>query len=98
MGRTESRPEERSLTSGGLRTPASRSGLYHRGALRAYALGGVEHDGADVDMSTSRTIGSQSIYLANMFLWGPGFFTSSAFTMATIVERLLRALYREEAA
>jgi hypothetical protein len=24
-----------------------------------------------------------------MLLWGPGFFTSSAFMMATIVERLL---------
>jgi hypothetical protein len=46
-----------------------------------------------VDMATSRAIGSRSIYVANMFLWGPGFFTSSAFIMATIVERILRAMY-----
>lgn len=72
------------------------------GALRAagifqpYLLKGAEDDGVRVDMSTFRATGSHSIYVANMFLWGPGFFTSSAFTMATIVERILRAIYPPE--
>ena len=54
-------------------------------------------DGAAVDMATFRAKGARSIFLANMLLWGPGFFTSSAIMMATIVERLLRAAFIGEA-
>ena len=66
------------------------------GIFRPYLLKGAEDDGVRVDMSTFRAAGSQSIYVANMFLWGPGFFTSSAFMMATIVERILRAIFPPE--
>jgi len=64
------------------------------GIFRPYLLKGMEDDGASVDMSTFRATGSRSIYIANMFLWGPGFFTSSAFMMATVVEQILRAIYQ----
>jgi len=63
------------------------------GLLSPYCLDGVESDGAAVDMTTFRAKGASNIYLANMFLWGPGFFTSSAFLMATIVERLLDGVF-----
>jgi hypothetical protein len=64
-----------------------------QGLHRPYILDGAEHQGAMIDMATLRAVGSRSIYVANMFLWGPGFFTSSAFIMATIVERILNAIY-----
>jgi hypothetical protein len=32
-----------------------------------------------------------------MLLWGPGFFTSSAFLMATLVERILRGMFPAKA-
>jgi hypothetical protein len=44
-------------------------------------------------MSTFRAEGARSIYVANMFLWGPGFFTSSAFMMARVVEQAVSAMY-----
>ncbi len=49
--------------------------------------------GAAVDMKTFRAEGARNIYIASMLLWGPGFFTSSALMMATIVERLLSSLF-----
>jgi len=72
------------------------SAMRAEGTFRPYLLKGVEGDGASVDMSTFRATGSRSVYVANMFLWGPGFFTSSAFTMATVVERILRAIYQPD--
>lgn len=65
-------------------------------AIRPYLVDGVEDNGASVDMSTFRATGSRSVYVANMFLWGPGFFTSSAFMMATVIEKILRAIYQPE--
>ena len=50
-------------------------------------------DGADVDMANFRPRGSGNIFVANIFLWGPGFFTSAAFMMAAVVERLLTASF-----
>jgi hypothetical protein len=47
-------------------------------------------------MKTFRAIGSRHIYMANMLLWGPGFFTSSVFLMASIVERLLRGAFSDQ--
>jgi hypothetical protein len=64
--------------------------------LRPYSRDGQELDGAAVDMKTFRVIGSRHIYMANMLLWGPGFFTSSAFLMASIVERLLRGAFSDQ--
>ena len=69
------------------------AGLREAGLLRAYSRDGVELQGADVDMANFRARGSRNVYIANMFLWGPGFFTSSAFMMAAVVERLLAQLF-----
>lgn len=69
--------------------------LHARGYLRPYIRDGVRLPGADVDMTTFRAKGARNIYLANMMLWGPGFFTSSAFMMATIVERLLSRMFEK---
>jgi len=68
--------------------------LAQKGYLQPYVRDGVKLPGADIDMTTFRLKGSERIYAANMMLWGPGFFTSSAFMMATIVERLLKAMFR----
>lgn len=81
---------------GSKRQSALISSLRDAGAMRPYLLNGVEDNGASVDMSTFRATGSRSVYIANMFLWGPGFFTSSAFMMATVIEKILRAIYRPE--
>lgn len=51
--------------------------------------------GAAVDMTTFRAKGAKNIYIANMLLWGPGFFTSSAFMMALVVERLLEKMFEK---
>jgi len=67
--------------------------LAESGLLSPYTRDGEEMNGAAVDMATFRAIGARKIFLANMFLWGPGFFTSSAIMMATIVDRLLKAAF-----
>jgi len=67
--------------------------LREAGLLRPYSRDGAELPGADVDLANFRARGSRHVYVANMFLWGPGFFTSSAFMMATIVERLLDQMF-----
>ena len=85
----------------GSTAPASRllvASLRDAGQLRAYSRNGVELDGADVDMASFRARGSRNIFVANMVLWGPGFFTSSAFMMAAIVERLLTAIFEPSGA
>lgn len=81
---------------GSVRQGALTRALRDAGAMRPYLLDGVEQDGASVDMSTFCAVGSRSIYVANMFLWGPGFFTSSAYTMATVIQQILRAMYHSE--
>lgn len=60
--------------------------------LKPYSRDGVAMLGADVDMDSFRVSGTKNIYMANMLLWGPGFFTSGAIYMATIVDRLLKSL------
>ena len=72
--------------------------LARRGLLRPYVLNGVESPGAAIDMDTYLCEGSKNVYAANMFLWGPGFFTSSAIMMATIVKRLLEQSFGRKAA
>lgn len=67
--------------------------LVTEGLLKPYDRTGLEAYGAAVDMRTFKSKGAQRIYVANMMLWGPGFFTSSAFMMATIVERLLAKMF-----
>jgi uncharacterized NAD(P)/FAD-binding protein YdhS len=67
--------------------------LREQGLWRPFMLGGEAADGVAVDMATFRARGANNIYVANMFLWGPGSFTSSAFMMATIVEQAVNALF-----
>lgn len=67
--------------------------LKGRGLLKSYKRNGMPSKGASVDMNTFCIEGASNIYLANMLLWGPGFFTSSAYMMATVVERLLTNLF-----
>ncbi len=74
------------------RQPALIQNLLRRGLLAPYRLSGKESYGAAVDMATFRSEASRNIYLANMLLWGPGFFTSSAYVMATIVQKILAAM------
>jgi uncharacterized NAD(P)/FAD-binding protein YdhS len=71
--------------------------LGRRGLLRPHARDGLAAEGAAVDMASFRAAGARSIHVASMLLWGPGFFTSSAFMMATVVERLLAAAFAERA-
>ena len=73
--------------------PALIANLCHRGLLKPYAKAGVTMNGAAVDMASFRAEGARNIYIADMLLWGPGFFVSSALMMATIVERLLAAVF-----
>ncbi len=67
--------------------------LREQGLLQPFVLAGAEADGVAVDMSTFKADGARNIYVANMFLWGPGFFTSSAFMMAYVVEQAIAAMY-----
>ena len=44
-------------------------------------------------MQTFRSTAAENIAVANMFLWGPGIYVSSAIVMATVVKRLLDAAF-----
>lgn len=68
--------------------------MVKNGLLRPHNRGRGDLPGAAVDMQTYRAKGSRNIYLANMLLWGPGFFTSSARLMSEIVQQTLRGMYR----
>jgi uncharacterized NAD(P)/FAD-binding protein YdhS len=82
---------DRDVTSTGQSTLVRN--LVRRGLLRPYQLGGKPSPGAAVDMTTFKAEGARNLCVANMFLWGPGHFTSSAIVMATVVQRLLAAAY-----
>ena len=69
--------------------------LVRKGVLRAYRLAGKESNGIAVDMRTFQSECAQNVYVANMFLWGPGLYVSSAIMMASIVERLLESAFPE---
>jgi uncharacterized NAD(P)/FAD-binding protein YdhS len=70
--------------------------LANRGLLSSYMRNGQSMKGVSVDMTTFRANSRCNIYVANMLLWGPGFFTSSAFTMASIIDRLLCGMFSVE--
>jgi hypothetical protein len=72
--------------------------LFDQGLLAPYRCDGVELPGAEIDMHTFRLPKTQNIYLANMMLWGPGIYTSSAFIMGRIMSRLLSGMFNEETA
>lgn len=67
--------------------------LAAQGLLQPYRCGADVADGAAVDMATLRATGSRHVHVAGMWLWGPGFFTSSAFMMARAAQTVLAALY-----
>lgn len=75
------------------RQPALVKSMLANGLIQPYVLEDEEMEGAAVDMQTFRPIGAKQIYMANMLLWGPGFFTSSAYLMASIVERILPVMF-----
>jgi hypothetical protein len=81
---------DRDVTSPG-QPPLVRA-LVGRGLLSPYRVGGRAL-GAAVDMADLRLPGSRSIHLIGMLLWGPGFFTSSAFMMARAVRTALAATF-----
>lgn len=63
------------------------------GLIRAYVKGGREMGGIAVDMRSFRAKGARNIYVASQFLWGPGFFVSSARMMATIAGWILESIF-----
>jgi len=63
------------------------------GLLRPFELDGEPGEGIAVDMATYRAHGTRAVHVAGMMLWGPGFFTSSAFLTARVVERALDAIF-----
>lgn len=65
------------------------------GILKPYKCGEETMLGADVDMADFRVNGTQNIHMANTFLWGPGFYTSGAIIMATIVDRILKSMFNK---
>ena len=67
--------------------------LHAQGLLRPYRLDGQVSDGAAVDLRTLRAEGSRHLHVLGMWLWGPGFFTSSAFLMAHLARQLLDGLW-----
>ncbi len=81
----------REVTSPG--QPPLIADLVRQDLLAPYDRLGTAGKGAALDMASFRATGARNIYLANMLLWGPGFFTSSAFMMAEVVRRILEGLY-----
>lgn len=63
------------------------------GLMRPYTRDGVAAEGVDVDMASHRATGTRATYVVGMMLWGPGFFTSSAYMTARAVERALDAMF-----
>ncbi len=70
------------------------SNLVRSGLMQGYKLADETMPGAAIDMETFRLVGARNVYALNMWLWGPGFFTSSASLMATFAKRMLDRLFR----
>ena len=66
---------------------------YKKGLSKPYSRDGNVMSGISVNMKSFRLPGCKSIYVANQFLWGPGFFVSSAYMMSVIVSRILKHIY-----
>lgn len=72
--------------------PALVRSLFAQGLLQPHRVGGLPTDGAAVDMASLRAIGSRHVFVAGIWLWGPGFFTSSACMMARAAQTVLAGL------
>lgn len=70
--------------------------LVEQSLLKPYSRDGVKLQGANINMSDFSLPEAPNIYLANMLLWGPGFFTSSAYLMCRIVDRILQSIFGED--
>jgi len=68
--------------------------LEKSGFLEQYRRDGVSMDGANIDLANFLLPGTKRIYMANMWLWGPAFFTSSTFLMSNIIKKILQNLYK----
>lgn len=73
--------------------PALIKKMVQKGLMQSYSCGGDKMPGADVNMDNFLLTGSKNNHLASMLLWGPGFYTSGAIIMATIVDRILKSLF-----
>lgn len=82
---------DRDVTSSG-QSPLVQD-LVRQGLMRPYVCDGRPGKGADIDMTTLRLPEADNVYVASMLLWGPGFFTSSAFLMAMCVARSLATMF-----
>ena len=69
--------------------------MTNKNLIKPYVCGGDKMPGADVNMDTFLINGTKNIHLASMLLWGPGFYTSGAIIMATIVDRILKSLFNK---
>ena len=67
--------------------------MHAAGLLRPFELDGEPREGIAVDMASYRAHGTRAVHVAGMMLWGPGFFTSSAYLTARVVERALDAMF-----
>jgi hypothetical protein len=69
------------------------SNLTTKGMLSEYRRLAEAQNGINVDLDSFQSADTPNVYVANMFLWGPGFFVSSAIMMATVVNRILDAVF-----
>jgi hypothetical protein len=67
--------------------------LTRKGMLSEYRRLADTRNGIAVDLESFQSEDTRNVYVANMFLWGPGFFVSSAIMMATVIKRLLDATF-----
>lgn len=75
------------------RQPEFIQNLCESGLLSQYHRDCISLKGAEVNMQRFSLPDAPNIYMANMLLWGPGFFTSSAYTMPTLVEKILSEIF-----
>jgi hypothetical protein len=73
--------------------PPLYASMYAAGLLRPFELDGEPREGIAVDMASYRALGTRAVHVAGMMLWGPAFFTSSAYLAARVVERALGAMF-----
>jgi len=80
------------------RQPPLFASMHAAGLLRPFELDGEPREGIAVDMTSYRAHGTRAVHVAGMMLWGPGFFTSSAYLTARVVERALGAMFEAPSA
>jgi len=74
--------------------PALIRSLWRRGLLKPHRRGAEDLPGADIEMDSFRARDAKNIYVVSMLLWGPGWFVSSTTTMSTVMQRMLRQIFK----